>query len=161
MSSEWLDGYKVVRKQKNRYVSCTIGLRKPRGYKVYAIGHVTKRSPGYLPYISTRIRAYGPLMVFQHKDSALRYIEKHWYDGSFDFEVKLFRCRYIPSMDTYCWLPGYRRRNICHIYIPDERFADAVELIEEVTEDEADDDQTERERALENHWDSREHHTEM
>lgn len=127
MKKKWKNGYKVVRRQGNRFVSCTMGIYDVPGWKVYGIGHVTRRAKGYIKGIATRLRSYGPLAVFIDKESALRFME-----GLGGPSLALFTCRYVESSDNSCWRPGYRCRNLCHIYVSDQRFADEVELLEEV-----------------------------
>lgn len=148
VSSEWVDGYKVVRKQKSRYIS--FGL-SGKGCKVYAIGHVTRRT-----------RGNGALAVFSSRRLADNFLISQ---GHSDIFGKAFvkPCRYVPSADRGLWFVTFLGNRIRAVgMLPDgTRFADAVELIEEVVEGEDIDDQTDRERALENHFDPREHYTEM
>ena len=127
---EWIEGYKVVRRQGNRYVSVFEGRSKGYGFKVYGIGHVTKRTEGYLKGVKTRLRSYGPLGVFAYENGAVRFMERTWLID--DPCVVLSKCRYIKSADNCCWRPGYENRQLCHDHWYDERFADAVELVEDV-----------------------------
>ena len=129
---EWKAGYKVVRRQGNRYVSCIEGRDKGCGWKVYGIGHITRRTPGYIRGIKDRIASHGPLAVFQHRASAIRFMNTDRYDGRCEDAV-ICSCRFIESGDLQCWRPGYRIRQLCHGYVPDERFADEVVLIEELS----------------------------
>ena len=134
MEKEWLDGYKVCKREGNRFVSCFIGTGKGRedwGFKVYRIGHITKRSPGYIRGVVTRLRKYGPLAVFKHINMAISYI-------NYDVEDPLvvFKCRYIKSTDDDLWLPGYRQRRLNRFArIAGTYYADEVELVEEVEVD--------------------------
>lgn len=121
-TKKWKLGYRVCLKQGARWVSTYMGREIWRtGWKVYAIGRITKRRAGY-----------GPLAVFDSEKEARSFMGNNMY-GSY----KLFRCRYIQSDDTQYWMPhyhgGFNPKRYCQANVSGKRFADAVELISEVT----------------------------
>ena len=133
MKKKWLNGYKVCKRQGNRFSSCFAGQGRMNGFgwKVYGIGTVTKRTPGFILHIVSRLRKYGPLAVFRSRYSAERFIEKNHQDGVGKDWV-LFKCRYIESTDENLWYPGYRRRNLMPYRISGTYYADEVELVVEI-----------------------------
>lgn len=121
MEKKWRTGYKVCRRQGNRYISTHAGRSycdKGRGYKVYGIGHVTKRT-----------RGNGPLAVFSNTKDALQFSVK--YCGTF-VGVVIFECKYLQSDDGRYWLKIKGKRSYNQSNIAGKRFADEVELIEEI-----------------------------
>lgn len=119
MGKEWLDGYKVVVKRGSRYKSCVM----TNHYKMYDIGLVTKRTSGN-----------GPLAVFGQKRDAIAFKKRERFLGKLYGKFYLFRCRYIESDDNGYWyrLCAYGGHKLCNTHVPGKRFADEVELIEEV-----------------------------
>lgn len=109
MEKKWKLGYKVVRKYGKHYASCSLN---DRGYKIYKIGKVTKPNDDC-----------GPLAVFGTRIAAVAF-------GFLDYT--LCRCKYIPSSRCGLWIGQHDVWPAG--YIPKgTRFADEVELIEEVT----------------------------
>lgn len=129
VKKKWKRGYRVCKRQGNRYVSCCAGEGK-YGWKIYAVGHITKRTQGYIRGIKSRIKKWGPLAVFDHEDAAIRFMDRY---GLEDDDWVLFSCRYAESTDKDYWREGYRGRKFCNSYVSGKRFADEVELLEEVT----------------------------
>ena len=132
MDKKWKMGYKVCRRQGNRFVSYCMGRLATEWYNIYGVGHVTRRRRGYIQDVKKRLRKFGPLGVFIHESSARNFMERTHQDGDVH-DPALFKCRFIESKDERFWLPGYRQRKFGMVYVPDQRFADAVELIEEVS----------------------------
>lgn len=133
MEKEWVNGYKVCKREGNRLISCFMGSlpKHHGGFKIYGIGRITKRTPGYIRGIVSRLRKHGPLAVFRFWEDAARFIDSNWVDG-IEEEWPIYKCRYIESRDADLWYPGYRQRNLIGFRISGTYYADEVELIEEV-----------------------------
>ena len=114
----WLTGYKVVKKDRTRYISCFMKKEFGRGYKVYAIGHKTIRSPGY-----------GPLAVFRSENDARRFMKRH---DMYAYSFALFKCRYTVSLDHNYWRRVGKGRGFCTFIVIGKQCADVVELTEEL-----------------------------
>ncbi len=119
MGKEWLDGYRVCRRRGKSYVSTYMGVSTIDGWKIYAIGRVTRRTPGY-----------GPLAVFELADDARGFMKQNnmYADG-----YALFGCRYTESEDTDLWRLGPTfERCVCVCRITGTHYADEVEPVREM-----------------------------
>ena len=122
---KWRKGYKVVLKQGRRYASFRYRMGfSAKPYKIYNIGHVTKRTPGH-----------GPLAVFSNKKMAKRFLVGNSFLHILPVDLVICRCRYVQSEDNQYWVivKGWNAgRVFCTANILGKKFADEVELIEEV-----------------------------
>lgn len=125
MDRKWRKGYKVVqwKSKSDRYVSF-------RGFDVYfctiyKIGHITRRPQGC-----------GPLAVFSAIKEARKFLCDHWWLHP-QADMRIVRCRYIASQDDAYWIKPTsstldNKPDKFYPSISGKRFADEVELIEEV-----------------------------